>query len=567
MRTFLGFLGIAFFVLALSDRARARDEDELAGPPAVVGLTEAQDALARLALDERMFVAPYVKHGMHGGKPVEANIAFLREAAPWFHYGMDLVELTSLSKQAIAIIDGGERDPWVLRVAGCVLSEAGGNDFRAGLALQKAVEAVEASGYPAREKALVLLSQARVLFNSKQGFGVWSRPYDRYAELLMEHLRTWRGERAEAKYLLRIISMSDIGWRDIPRDATLNFAKTLESTSFDNAEAECIRLTMLLDYHLDRGWEIRGRGYAHTVREEDWEPFYTSLQEAERFGAQGFALCPDWEEAPAAMIMVAVGLGERAKDSPTKWFERATAAKYDHRPAYSAYAEHLHPKWSGEGPERLIEFGRRCLRTGRFDTRVPTAMTDVPRLLSTKDDRNPFVGAFDDKAVYDDAMSAVMGFLRHDSAAQHDMSLPAPERIVAAWRVRLNVTRALIYTSAMAEFDRGYAVIEQYGPARYEPELNRYPFVRWNPLVRTLINAGPGKEIAEKASLAFRSKDFDGAIGFYDQWLKVQVPEGPHAAAIREERKVAHMVLVSGTRSASRENKEQQAEPGKRDEK
>ncbi|HUG70883.1 MAG TPA: WD40 repeat domain-containing protein [Pirellulaceae bacterium] len=59
--------------------------------------------------------------------------------------------------------------------------------------------------------------------------------------------------------------------------------------------------------------------------------------------------------------------------TPRFWFDQAIAAQFDYLPAFAAYRQLLYQRGTAAGGkyDELLQFGRECLATGRFDTEVP----------------------------------------------------------------------------------------------------------------------------------------------------------------------------------------------------
>ena len=175
-------------------------------------------------------------------------------------------------------------------------------------------------------------------------------------------------------------------------------------------------------------------------------------------------------------------------------------------------------------------------RAPEMVTRVPSAMADVVRLLLTNKNPNPFAQVFQDRSVYEDAMRMVEGFLASDDAMQKDASKLEVERLTAQWRLRVNLTRGLVYSNAMNEYERGYTLIERYGPATSTSEWKGYPNQGDSPEIWPLLYGGPGREFGIQAREATRDRNFDKARDLIKKWSKAPVPDGIHAQDIRKAR-------------------------------
>lgn len=132
-----------------------------------------------------------------------------------------------------------------------------------------------------------------------------------------------------------------------------------------------IRGMFLVNY----AWDARGSGLANTVTEMGFKLMSERLQEAEDVLTKAYKLDPTRHEAPAAMILVCMGLGHDA-GTMEKWFARSmTANPFDHVACWNKL-EYLHPKWHGS-LDKWIGFGWQCVKTRNMVGRLPLAtLTD-----------------------------------------------------------------------------------------------------------------------------------------------------------------------------------------------
>lgn len=104
------------------------------------------------------------------------------------------------------------------------------------------------------------------------------------------------------------------------------------------------------------------------------------LKRASRLLSTAWRLHPEFPEAPTMLITLARQASDIA-GSPRVWFERAVAAQCDYSEAYTAMMEALLPA-NGGSYDRLYAFGEECLRSGRFDTRIPAVFYEVLATIS-----------------------------------------------------------------------------------------------------------------------------------------------------------------------------------------
>lgn len=176
-------------------------------------------------------------------------------------------------------------------------------------------------------------------------------------------------------------------------------------------EADRWMVQMLLARaHVNLGWAERGGGFAGDVTQPGWRGFGAHLAKARSLLLQAWHERPDLPEAAHDQIAVTMGSGGVAGEDPRFWFDRAVAADFDLRTAYFAMMWALRPRWGGSH-EEMLNFGRECLATKRFDTTVPwffhRAVCDI--LSESADPRE----AFQELDAYDDYVALLDGSRPH----------------------------------------------------------------------------------------------------------------------------------------------------------
>jgi tetratricopeptide (TPR) repeat protein len=117
-----------------------------------------------------------------------------------------------------------------------------------------------------------------------------------------------------------------------------------------------------------KAWDARGTGYAHTVTEEGWKTFAKMEKLSIGYVEKATRLCPSFPEATT--LMIAFGRTGNSKTGFQEWFDKTVDAQFDYGKAYEEVLYSLYPRWHGS-IEEMMEFGRKCLDTERFDTCVP----------------------------------------------------------------------------------------------------------------------------------------------------------------------------------------------------
>lgn len=126
-------------------------------------------------------------------------------------------------------------------------------------------------------------------------------------------------------------------------------------------------------YHVQKGWEARGGGFANTVSDKGWEGFQKHLESAAESFGKAWQL--NTNAALPAVRMIYVTMGTSDTEEMRMWFDRALSAEIDNAEAWSAMRFALYPRWHGSLPA-ILALGETALNTGRFDTDVPRKLFD-----------------------------------------------------------------------------------------------------------------------------------------------------------------------------------------------
>jgi hypothetical protein len=127
--------------------------------------------------------------------------------------------------------------------------------------------------------------------------------------------------------------------------------------AFPNSSAARLTYANML---MNRAWSIRGTGYAHTVRPQDWKPFFEHLQQARTYLEKHKAVAsidPRWYE-----MMAEIGA---AQNWPDGEFSRLVSEGLQREPyfyqLYFAAIDFHVPKWGGSA-EAVENFARDALQ-------------------------------------------------------------------------------------------------------------------------------------------------------------------------------------------------------------
>ena len=211
--------------------------------------------------------------------------------------------------------------------------------------------------------------------------------------------------------------------------------------------------------HVRRAWQSRGSGVAGTVTPEGWQGFGEHLALAREQFTRAHALHPEWPDAASEMIQVSLGEGG---DESRLWFDRAVAAQFDHATSYGRMLRQvLLPRWGGSH-EAMLEFGRECLATGRFDTVVPAYAYDAVVAIGEESPQARDAVAM--PGGYAACVAACRGYLGADSA-------PEATRL---WRSRLAVVHwaAGRYAEACRALDDVRDDLEPQAPGEFRVRVD-----------------------------------------------------------------------------------------------
>ncbi len=257
-----------------------------------------------------------------------------------------------------------------------------------------------------------------------------------------------------------------------------------------------------------RAWEARGSGSADEVTPEGWKGFQEHLARAREQLTKAHEMHPEFPEAAAAMITVSMGDGS---DEERLWFDRAVAAQFDHEPAYRSLGLNaLLPRWGGSH-EEMLEFGRQCLDSGRFDTIVPSIFLDA--VLAIGAELPGIRDALAMPGVYDDCVRLCRGYVAAKASPQY----------VRLWQSHLAMLQWLTghYADACATLDE-----LQDEPLRQSLDVFR---ARLDDVVgESRLFGGPHAEAFAAAEELIAADRLEEARAAYESLAR---KDGVHAAA------------------------------------
>jgi len=122
-------------------------------------------------------------------------------------------------------------------------------------------------------------------------------------------------------------------------------------------------------------WDARGTSLAYKVSPEDWRLFDERLRRARSELEKARAMEPRCWEASRALISAAKGLGLPREYVEARLEEVIAQCPTDYL-SYSCTLLYFDPRWCGSIQE-MLAFGRRCARTGLYNTRIPALLMDA----------------------------------------------------------------------------------------------------------------------------------------------------------------------------------------------
>jgi len=134
-------------------------------------------------------------------------------------------------------------------------------------------------------------------------------------------------------------------------------------------------------WHVEKAWRHRGTLWAPYVTEEGWKGFHEELEKAKARLSEALKLHPEYPEA--ATLMIPVAMAGATEEPVEEWFEKAVAAEFDYMEAYRRYLWALRPRWGGS-LEEILELGKRCASTRRYDTFVPLVLIDAVEAIDSE---------------------------------------------------------------------------------------------------------------------------------------------------------------------------------------
>lgn len=160
-----------------------------------------------------------------------------------------------------------------------------------------------------------------------------------------------------------------LDWMENLKELDVESFQKLEKAIQECSHSEWTRECLLGDVHVHWAWFIRGGSAAREVKKDAWGGFREHLDAAAEHLKKAHELRPERPEAAGRMIQVIMGTSGGAEEQRA-WFDRAIAAQFDYRNAYTGLIYASTTRWGGSD-EMVLTLGRRFAETKRYDTDVP----------------------------------------------------------------------------------------------------------------------------------------------------------------------------------------------------
>lgn len=198
-------------------------------------------------------------------------------------------------------------------------------------------------------------------------------------------------------------------------------------------------------YEIDEAWEHRGGDVASTVTKEGWSGFEMHLKLAGRVLTEAWEMRPEYPEAAAQMIKVAMAGHAGPGETERLWFDRAVAAQMDYFPAYISFLQSIEPRWGGSHRE-LEAFSQECLETGRYDTGVPWIYFIAIRKIATELPGNSWRMTYRSKKVRENFNVLFDNYLNEPTRINYKNLILTQKALVNAWQGNYDDILSLLST-------------------------------------------------------------------------------------------------------------------------
>ena len=169
---------------------------------------------------------------------------------------------------------------------------------------------------------------------------------------------------------------------------------------------------MRAKYYRGVAWLARGGSFSSQVEKEGWELFAENMKLASVHARNAFKTDPQRPDAPAFLIEIA--MAGHDEDTIFQWFERTIKAEIDYPIGYLNLLSALAPRWGGSH-EAMLEFGRQCAATERYDTSVPRFFLDTFYRIIQDNRSITWVQLMEDEALFAEVEKTIEGLVKDPS--------------------------------------------------------------------------------------------------------------------------------------------------------
>jgi len=309
---------------------------------------------------KKMLVNNYNRYGTKNKKWNDKARSFLTEIVEFFQGNRDEELIAKLKSASLELMNLGCTDPYIVYCHGNLLHHFEGAG-KAEVFVRQALGMLEKSKYPPIYRYYAANRLAYICEKLQRGNEAVNDMIDRKLKYFATATADKAYKNGHQRFLIEDFYNM---WNDLSfphREILFNYLNEVPES--DPWIAAVIRG----NFHIKKGWKLRGSGWAYKVSEEGWEGFREALAKAREELTKAYELHPEYPEAAADMITVR--MGSQGPVSLRGWFDRAVAAQMDYIPAYHNLLWALRPRWHGSHKD-MYEFGVECLNTKRFDTEV-----------------------------------------------------------------------------------------------------------------------------------------------------------------------------------------------------
>ncbi len=493
-----------YAALLVAGSASAWTGDPIPNSPdalTMAGLTE-----KRLEFYQVNVIETFKQRGYATERWYDDALAYLEHAIRWYANSPSVAPLSGeFAVLGRKVWKAGCNDP-LFKYAIAKLALYADPDVESAIesSLQQAIQGFKGSDYPPNHLAFAAVELIR--FYDRTGQSTKSKDLE---PLIVDALARTVKERVYPTDQMRLLLVHISGC--VEEGVSLNAARSLleKLRRIPGIDPWLLQMTEGV-YNIQAGWKIRSDAIAAKVTEEQWRRFIDHLQSARRHLIRAYQLHPEYPETSERMIMVTMGLGDSAPagEDERVWFDRAVQAQMDWRPAYRSLLWSLRPRWGGSH-EAMLSFGKECLNTKRYDTRVPFFY--VQAILDIAEDFDGELAILRQKNVYETALATMDRLVEQDSYA-HDDSL---YRSIGA-----------AFACEMQQYDRADALLREID---YQIKLGE-PAKPLQNRARTIVDesrlySSSVTEEVLRADGAMRSEDFATAAASYQRAMDATVDQ------------------------------------------